>query len=92
MTVSFFYFIVYSIILIIITLFIFSLINRKKVDSLVDSFEYHYHFGIKNNDFLYSIRYLHSIITLQDFFRIDSSKHEYYLAHKQADTQAAQSL
>ncbi len=80
MTVSFFYFIVYSIILIIITLFIFSLINRKKVDSLVDSFEYHYHFGIKNNDFLYSIRYLHSIITLQDFFRIDSSKHEYYLA------------
>lgn len=36
---------------------------------------------IKNNDVLaLSIRYLHSIITLQDFFRIDSSKHEYYLA------------
>lgn len=65
MTVSFFYFIVYRIIL-IITLFIFSLINRKKVDSLVDYFEYHYHFGIKNNDFLYYST-VHSIITLQDF-------------------------
>lgn len=80
MTISFLHFTIYSIILIITTLFIFRLINRKKVDSLVDSFEYHYHFGIKNNDVLYSIRYLHSIITLQDFFRIDSSKHQYYLA------------
>ncbi len=80
MTINFFYVILYTFLIISCTYIFVRYKHIKRISDLEKNHMYHYHYGIDNNDVIYSLKYLHSLTSIKDFFNLDSSKHKFYLA------------